>query len=95
MYHTEGTGARKEFIMATIEKRQGKTGTSYRITVACGLAANREQVRHRMTWKPEPGMTARQEQKALQRAVADFERSIEQGYQIDIYVPLPPSPNPP
>lgn len=69
--------------MATIEKRQGKSGVSYRITVACGLAANREQVRHRMTWKPEPGMTARQEQKALQRAVADFERNIELGYQVD------------
>lgn len=69
--------------MATIEKRIGKGGTSYRITVAGGIDSNRNQVRHRMTWKPEPGMTARQEQKALQRAVADFERSIEQGYQID------------
>ena len=69
--------------MATVEKRTGKNGVSYRITVAGGIDSSRNQVRHRMTWKPEPGMTARQEQKALQRAVADFERSIEQGYQID------------
>lgn len=69
--------------MATVEKRNGKNGVSYRITVASGMDSHRNQVRHRMTWRPEPGMTARQEQKALQRAVADFERSIEQGYQID------------
>jgi len=69
--------------MATVEKRTGKGGVSYRITVANGVGVDGHQVRHRMTWKPEPGMTARQEKKALQRAVSDFERSIEQGYQID------------
>lgn len=69
--------------MATVEKRSGKNGVSYRITVAAGIDTSRNQVRHRMTWRPEPGMTARQEQKALQRAIADFERNIELGYQID------------
>lgn len=45
--------------MATIEKRNN----SYRITVACGYDVNGKQIRHRMTYKPEPNMTAKQIEK--------------------------------
>ena len=69
--------------MATIEKITGKTGTTYRISVSAGFDTAGKRIRHRMTYKPEPGMTARQIQKAVQRAAADFERSIEQGYVLD------------
>lgn len=69
--------------MASIEKNQGKNGISYRITVYSGFDTNGKRIRHRMTWKPEPGMTARQMEKAVHRAATDFERSIEQGYTLD------------
>ena len=69
--------------MATIEKIIGKTGTSYRITVSGGFDTQGKRIRHRTTYKPTPGMTDRQIQKAVQRAAADFERSIEQGYALD------------
>lgn len=69
--------------MATIEKLSGKNGTTYRITVSGGFDTSGKRIRHRMTYKPEPGMTARQTEKAVQRAAADFERSIEQGYALD------------
>ena len=69
--------------MATIEKLTGKTGTSYRITVSGGFDTQGKRIRHRTTFKPSPGMTERQIQKAVQRAAADFERSIEQGYALD------------
>lgn len=69
--------------MATIEKIQGKKGTTYRITVAGGFDTSGKRIRHRTTYKPDPGMTARQIEKAVQRAAADFERSIEQGYAFD------------
>ena len=69
--------------MATIEKIAGKTGVSYRITVSGGFDTAGKRIRHRMTYKPEPGMTAKQTEKAVQRAAADFERSIEQGYALD------------
>lgn len=69
--------------MATIEKITGKTGTTYRISVSGGFDTAGKRIRHRVTYKPEPGMTARQIQKAVQRAAADFERSIEQGYVLD------------
>ena len=69
--------------MATIEKISGKTGTTYRISVSGGFDTAGKRIRHRMTWKPEAGMTPRQIEKAVQRAAVDFERSIEQGYSLD------------
>ena len=69
--------------MATIEKITGKGGTTYRITVSGGFDTSGKRIRHRMTYKPTAGMTARQTEKAVQRAAADFERSIEQGYALD------------
>lgn len=69
--------------MATIEKYIGKDGTSYRISVSAGFDTQGKRIRHRTTYKPAPGMTERQIQKAVQRAAADFERSIEQGFALD------------
>lgn len=69
--------------MATIEKITGKNGITYRITVSGGFDTSGKRIRHRMNYKPEPGMTARQTEKAVQRAAADFERSIEQGFSLD------------
>lgn len=69
--------------MATIEKITGKTGTTYRISVSAGFDTQGKRIRHRTTYKPTPGMTERQIQKAVQRAAADFECSIEQGYTLD------------
>ena len=69
--------------MATIEKIAGKAGTAYRISVSSGFDTSGKRIRHRKTYKPTPGMTERQIQKAVQRAATDFERSIEQGYSLD------------
>lgn len=69
--------------MATIEKYSGKDGLTYRITVYAGFDTQGKRIRHRMNYKPTPGMTARQIEKAAQRAAADFERSIEQGFALD------------
>ena len=69
--------------MASIKKIEGKRGVSYKITVTKGRDINGKQIRHFMTWKPEPGMTARQTEKALQRAAVDFERQLEMGLRPD------------
>lgn len=71
--------------MATIEKRMKKDGTPvYRITVAAGMDSTGRQIRQRRNWTPpRPDMSAKQLEKALNRAAADFEREIEQGYQLD------------
>ena len=69
--------------MATTERIPGKTGDTYRITVYSGYDTSGKRIRHRTLWKPAPGMTPRQIEKAVQRAAMDFERSIEQGYSLD------------
>ena len=69
--------------MASIEQYSGKYGLSYRITVYAGFDTQGKRIRHRMTWKSSAGMTPKQTEKAVQRAAADFERSIEQGFALD------------
>ena len=69
--------------MATVKKIEGKRGTSYKITVSAGRDYTGRQIRHYMTWTPERPMTPRQMEKEVQRAAYEFERPIEQGYQLD------------
>ncbi len=69
--------------MAAIEKYTGKDGVTYRITVYAGFDTQGKRIRHRMNYKPTPGMTPRQIEKAAQKAAMDFERSIEQGFALD------------
>ena len=69
--------------MATIEKYTGKDVLTYRITVYAGFDTQGKRIRHRMSYKPTPGMTPRQIEKAAQKAAMDFERSIEQGFALD------------
>lgn len=69
--------------MATIERIPGKNGDTYRISVSAGFDTQGKRIRHRMVWKPSEGMTPKQTEKAVQRAAADFERSIEQGFALD------------
>lgn len=61
--------------MATIEKRNN----SYRIIASCGYAGGR-QVKKRMTWTPEPGMTPKQIEKELNKQAVLFEEQCQKGY---------------
>ena len=40
--------------MATITKRETKSGVSYRIRASVGYDASGKQIMRSMTWKPEP-----------------------------------------
>lgn len=59
--------------MATIEKR----GDSYRITVSCGYDIHGKQIKHRMTWTPEPAMTQKRISKELTRQEVLFEETCK------------------
>jgi len=61
--------------MATVEKR----GSSYKIIVSNGYDIHGKQIRARMTWTPEPGMTPRQVEKELQRQAVLFEDAVKSG----------------
>ena len=66
--------------MATIKKREGKTGTSYLIRSSCGYGVDGRQVVANMTWKPTPGMTPKQIEKELNRQAVLFdEKCAAQG----------------
>ncbi len=61
--------------MPTIEKR----GDSYRITVSCGVDISGKQIRRRMTYKPDSGMTKKQIEKEVQRQAVLFEEQCRNG----------------
>lgn len=61
--------------MATIEKKNN----GYRITVSCGYDPDGKQIRKRMVWTPEPGMTKRQIEKELNRRAILFEEQVKTG----------------
>lgn len=66
--------------MANIQKRTNKNGkTSYRIRVYAGEAQDGKKVMKSTTYCPAEGMTARQIEKAVQKAAMDFERQVQQG----------------
>lgn len=69
--------------MANIKKIDGKTGTSYKITVTKGRDISGKQIRHYKTWTPDRPMTARQMEKEVQRVAFEFERQIEAGFELD------------
>jgi integrase len=61
--------------MATVKKQ----GNGYKITVSCGYDASGKQIRRHMTWTPDPGMTAKQEAKELDRQKVLFEEKAKSG----------------
>lgn len=69
---------------ATIVKR----GSSYKISVSLGYDLSGKQIRRHTTWKPEPGMTARQIKKELDRQTVLFEEKCRSGQVLDGNVTL-------
>lgn len=69
--------------MASVRKIEGKTGTTYKITVCTGRDNTGKQIRHFKTWKPPEDMTARQIEKELKKAAYEFEQEILYGFHAD------------
>lgn len=69
--------------MATIQKRTGKTGTSYLIRVSAGYGSDGKQIIKSKTWRPSAGMTEKQTERELRRVAAEFEQRIENGDTAD------------
>ena len=60
-----------------------KRGDSYDIRCYCGTDVNGKRINKYMTWTPEPGMTARQIKKELNRTMMEFEAMCEDGVVFD------------
>lgn len=65
--------------MASIRKR----GNSYQITVSNGRDIHDNQILERITWKPDPAKTEKQNQKALERFAMEFEDKVKNGKYLD------------
>ncbi len=59
--------------MASIRKIENKRGISYKIEVSLGYDSSGKKLRQTATFVPDPGMTKKQQEKALQKFAADFE----------------------
>lgn len=72
--------------MANITPRKNKNGviTSYTIRVYHGYdGAGKRLKPYTMSWKPAPGMTAKQVEKELNRQAVQFEEQCRAGYALD------------
>lgn len=70
--------------MASIEKRILKSGErAYHITVCVGRDLDGKKVRRRTIYKPDPGMSDRQADKAAQKEAFRFEQQLEQGFVVE------------
>lgn len=58
-------------------------GEGFFIMVSSGYDFNGKQIRHTTTWKPEPNMTEKQKQKALNTFVVEFEAKVKHGRSTD------------
>ena len=65
--------------MANIVKR----GDSYRITVSLGFDGTGKHIRKYLTYTPQPGLTPKQEQKAVEQAALEFEQKCMNGDVLD------------
>lgn len=69
--------------MAQIERRVGKKGVSYILTVSGGKDANGKQIRHRKTFTPPQTWSEARQEKAAWNEASKFEEQIRQGFALD------------
>ena len=69
--------------MASIEKRTGKRGTSYRITVTVGRDASGKMLRHYKTFTPPETWGEAKAEWEAQRQACVFEEEIKKGFALD------------
>jgi integrase len=70
--------------MRNITKRTGKDGAvSYLIRVSSGYDVNGKQIKKSMTYKPAPGMTEKQIEKAVEREAVMFEEKVKSGFSLN------------
>lgn len=65
--------------MASITKINGKRGVSYKITISNGYDAAGKKLRTTTTYRPNPMQTSRQQKKALEKFVYEFEQKVKNG----------------
>ncbi len=65
--------------MATIKERNG----SFQITVSCGYDIHGKHIRETATFTPDPELTPKKRQKAVEAFAAEFEQKVKNGLAMD------------
>ena len=65
--------------MASIQERNG----SYRITVSCGVDIYGKKIRETITFTPDPVLTPKKKQKAVEEFARKFEEQVRNGIVLD------------
>ena len=65
--------------MASIEERNG----SYRVVVSCGRDIYGKKLREKATFTPDPGLTPKKRQKAVEEFARQFEAQVKNGMAMD------------
>ena len=69
--------------MANIREIQGKTGTSYKITVSNGYDITGKKIIETATFRPDPSLTPKKREKAIQDFACNFEEQVLSGACMD------------
>lgn len=69
--------------MASIRKIEGKKGVSYKIEVSNGYTVDGKKIRETTTFVPDPTMTKKQQERALQKFATEFEEKVKNGNRIE------------
>ena len=65
--------------MAYVREIQNKKGISYKVEVSNGYDSNKKKIRATTTFVPDPSMTKKQQKKALEKFVYEFEEKVKNG----------------
>lgn len=65
--------------MATVKNRKG----SYLIRVSDGFDSNGKRIEYSTTYRPDPSLTPKQKEKAVEKAVYEFEQKVKNGTYTD------------
>lgn len=69
--------------MASVKKIETKKGISYKITVSNGYDLQGHKIVKTTTYKPDTTLTTKQQEKALDKFVMEFEEKVKNGYTFD------------
>ena len=69
--------------MASIRERKGPEGISYQITVSCGRDIAGRKLRETVTFTPDPTLTPKKREKAVDEFARAFEAKVKSGAAMD------------
>lgn len=69
--------------MASIRERKGPKGVSYQVTVSCGRDIYGKKQRETATFTPDPTLTPKKREQAIEDFKRDFEAKVKSGAAMD------------